>query len=186
MTFENNRANLLCYIKPYTSFRHHMWIKTGVTVRKQINRVLTSVTLTFNLWPWPFAWTSLLSIVIIPENVMIIQWEKPWLWKRCDGQTRQTDGHLYWIFDISIRWSLMHHILLRHTYVVIFLQLFSLIISFHLILLIVFNTADLLIIPPILQHCNWSSNNKVDLPTQQLIFQWYSWSSNNTIDLLLQ
>ena len=30
--------------------------------------VLTSVTLTFDFWPGPFAWTSLLSMVIAPEN----------------------------------------------------------------------------------------------------------------------
>ena len=38
--------------------------------------VLTSVTLTFDLWPWPFAWTSLLSMVITFEN-----------FGRADGQT---------------------------------------------------------------------------------------------------
>ena len=86
----------------------------------------------------------------------------------------------------------MHRILLRHTYVVIFLQLFSLIGSFHLIQLIVFNTADFLIIPlifhssssiaidlPIIQSI---SNNTFDLPTMQLVFRWYSRSSNTTID----
>ena len=36
-------------------------------------RVVTSVTLTFDLWP--FAWTSLLSLVITPENFMMIRWE---------------------------------------------------------------------------------------------------------------
>ena len=51
-----------------------MWIKTGVTVRKWLKGVMTSVTLTFDLWPWPFAWTSLLSLVITPENFMMIRW----------------------------------------------------------------------------------------------------------------
>ena len=32
------------------------------------NWVVTSVTLTFDLWPWPFAWTSLLSLVITPGD----------------------------------------------------------------------------------------------------------------------
>ena len=27
-----------------------------------------------DLWPWPFAWTSLLSLVITPENFMMIRW----------------------------------------------------------------------------------------------------------------
>ena len=33
--------------------------------------ILTCVTLTFELWPWPFAWTSLLSMVISSEILMI-------------------------------------------------------------------------------------------------------------------
>ena len=56
------------------SFHCHMWIQTGVMVRKWLNWVLTSVTLTFDLWPWPFAWTSLWSLVITLENFMMIQW----------------------------------------------------------------------------------------------------------------
>ena len=38
--------------------------------------VLTSVTLTFDLRPWPFAWILLLSMVITPANFMLIHWEK--------------------------------------------------------------------------------------------------------------
>ena len=76
MTLENNRAPLLSNIKAYASFHHHMWIQTGVTVRKRFSWVVTSVTLTFDLWPSPFAWASLLSLVITPENfVMIRRWE---------------------------------------------------------------------------------------------------------------
>ena len=61
-----------------SSFVHHFIIicqfKLKLTVRKRVNWVLTSVTLTFafDLWPWPFAWTSLLSLVINSENFMII------------------------------------------------------------------------------------------------------------------
>ena len=43
---ENNRAPLLSNIKLYASFHHHMWIQTGVTVRKRLSWV---VTLTFDL-----------------------------------------------------------------------------------------------------------------------------------------
>ena len=35
---------------------------------------LTSVTLTFDLWPWAFAWTSLLSMLITPEDFVMIWW----------------------------------------------------------------------------------------------------------------
>ena len=96
MTLKNIRAPLLSNIKLYASFHHHMGFQTGVTVWKRLSWVLTSVTLTFDLWPWLFAWTSLLSLVRTPENFMMIRW-----WKHCqkgvtdrrtDGQTdRQTD-----------------------------------------------------------------------------------------------
>ena len=49
MTLKNNRAHLLCHIKLCVSFHHHMWIQTGVMVRKHLNWVWTSVTLTFDL-----------------------------------------------------------------------------------------------------------------------------------------
>ena len=51
--------------------------------------VLTSVTSTFDLWSWPFAWTSLLSMVITPENFMMIWWQE-----HCEKSVtdRQTDG----------------------------------------------------------------------------------------------
>ena len=97
MTFKNNRAPLLSIIKLFASFHHHMWIQTRVTVRKRLSWVLTSVTLTFDLWPWPFARTSLLSLVITPENFMMIRWwehgEKGVTDGRTDGQTdRQTEN----------------------------------------------------------------------------------------------
>ena len=46
MTLKNNRAPLLSNINLYVSFHHHMWIQTGVTVRK---RKFGS----WPLWPWP-------------------------------------------------------------------------------------------------------------------------------------
>ena len=74
-----------------------MWIQTGVTVRKRLSWVVTSVTLTFDLWPWPFAWTLLSSLVITPENFMMIQWwehsQKGVTDGRTDGQTdRRTEN----------------------------------------------------------------------------------------------
>ena len=93
MTLKNNRAPLLSNIKLYASFHHHMWIQTGVTVRKRLSWVVTSVTLTFDLWPWPFAWTSLLSLVITPEKIMMIRWWEHSEKGVTDRQTdRQTDG----------------------------------------------------------------------------------------------
>ena len=49
MTLKNNRAPILSNIKLYASFHHHMWIQTGVTVRKRLSWVMTSMTLTFDL-----------------------------------------------------------------------------------------------------------------------------------------
>ena len=89
MTFKNNRVPLLFCFQLCAWFHCYMWIQTGVRVRKRLSWVLTSVTLTFDLWPWPFAWTSLLTMVITPENFMMIRW-----WEHGDkGVTdRQTDG----------------------------------------------------------------------------------------------
>ena len=91
MTLKNNRAPLLSNIKLYASFHHHMGIQTGVTVRKRLSWVVTSVTLTFDLWPWPFAWTLLWPLVITPENFMMIRWwehsQKGVTDRRTDGQT---------------------------------------------------------------------------------------------------
>ena len=107
MTLKNNRAPLLSIIKLYTSFHHHMWIQTGVTVRKQLSWLVTSVTLTFDLWPWPFAWTSLLSLVITPENFMMIRWwehsQKGVTDRQTDGQT---DGRMDWTIHRAA-WSLL-------------------------------------------------------------------------------
>ena len=100
MTLKNNRAPLLSNIKLYASFHHHMWIQTGVTVRKRLSRVVTSVTLTFDLWPWPFAWTLLWSLVITPENFMMIRWwehsQKGVTDRRTDGQTENTICRAAW------------------------------------------------------------------------------------------
>ena len=101
MTLKNNRAPLLCCFQLWAWFHCHMWIQTGVRVRKRLSWVLTSVTLTFDLWPWPFAWTSLLAMVITPENVMMIRW-----WEHGEkGVTdRQTDGRTDWTSHIAA-WS---------------------------------------------------------------------------------
>ena len=100
MTLKNNRAHLLCHIKSCTTFCHHMWIQTGVMVPKQVNWILTPVTLTFDIWPWPFPWTLFLSIIITPENFMIIRWEEHCQKGVTDGQTdrqrnRQTDWTIH-------------------------------------------------------------------------------------------
>ena len=100
MTLKNNRAPLLITIKLCASFHHHMRIQTGVTVRKRLSWVLTSVILTFDLWPWPFARTLLFSLVISPENFMMIRcWEhseKGVTDGRTGGQTDGQTGNTIW------------------------------------------------------------------------------------------
>ena len=94
MILKNNREPLLSTIKLCASIHHHMWIQTRVTVRKHLSWILTSVTLTFDVWPWPFAWTSLWSLVITPENFMMIQWwehsQKGATYGQTDGRTKNT------------------------------------------------------------------------------------------------
>ena len=48
MTLKDNRVPILINIKLCASFHCHMWIQTGVTVRKRLSGVMTSVTLTFD------------------------------------------------------------------------------------------------------------------------------------------
>ena len=88
MTLKNNRAPLLCCFQLCAWFHCQMWIENGVRVRKRLSWVLTCVTLTFDLSPWPFAWTSLLTMVIT-QNFMMTR-----LWEHGEkGVTdRQTDG----------------------------------------------------------------------------------------------
>ena len=101
MTLKNNRAPPLCYFKLCASFRSHWWIQTGVTVQKRPIWVKFDDFL--SLWPWPLTsdldllhghhfgpWTSLWSLVITPEDFMMIRW-----WEHCQkGVTdRQTDGN---------------------------------------------------------------------------------------------
>ena len=71
---EKNRAPLQRYFKICASFHRHWWIQTRATVRKRLSWVMTSMSLTFDLWPWPLAWTSLLSLVITPENFVMTWW----------------------------------------------------------------------------------------------------------------
>ena len=89
-------APLLCHFQLFVSFRNHLWIHSGVTVRNWPNWgniCLTSVTLTFDLWPLLFAWASLPPLVITAENFLMIRWEEHCENGRCDiRRDRRTDG----------------------------------------------------------------------------------------------
>ena len=82
--------------------------KNGVTVRKRqiwvkIGDFLSYVTLTFDLWPWPFAWTSRRSMVITPENFRMIRWQEHCRKGVTDGQT---DGRtVISVLRAACQWS---------------------------------------------------------------------------------
>ena len=111
MTLKNNRAPLLSNIKLYASFHHHMWIHWSYspeTVKMGCDLC------DLDLWPWPFAWTLLWSLVITPENFMMIRWwehsQKGVTDRRTDGQTENTICRAAWsqlkiTHDDIIKWK---------------------------------------------------------------------------------
>ena len=88
---------------PWQTTQHHFYatltlcvnlkpsVNSNLSYGPEMGFVLIFVTLSFDLWLWPLAWTSLLSMVITPENFMIIWWqehrEKGVTDRRTDGQT---------------------------------------------------------------------------------------------------
>ena len=86
----------------YAAFKLCAWfdrnrsIQTRVTVQKHPNWskiFFSSVTLTFDIWPWCFAWTSHLSMVITLENFMMIWWQEH---SEKDVTDRRTDRRTDW------------------------------------------------------------------------------------------
>ena len=71
VTLKYNRAPLLSNIKLYASFSWDVnsnWSYSPETAKMGYDLC------DLDLWPWPFAWTSLLSLVITPENFVRIRW----------------------------------------------------------------------------------------------------------------
>ena len=79
-------------------FKFKLEFRSGNT-QIEAKFVLAFVTLTFDLWPCPFVWTSLLSMVIgLYENFMMLRWEEHSEKGVKDRQTdertnRRTDGY---------------------------------------------------------------------------------------------
>ena len=103
MTLKNNRTPLLCPLKLCASFRSNRSIPIWDTIRKRTNWVLTSMTLTFDLWLWTFAWPPLLSLVITPENFMMTRW-KEHSQKGVTGG--RTGGRTDWTIHRAAWWQL--------------------------------------------------------------------------------
>ena len=91
MTLKNNRAPLLYHIKLWASIQSHGWIQTGITARNRLKGVMTSVTVTFDLWLWPFAWTLRLSLVITQKYIITQNFRMIW-WQEIVKKVWQTDG----------------------------------------------------------------------------------------------
>ena len=95
ITLKNNRAPLLSNIKLYVSFHHHIRIQTGVTVRKLLSWVVTSVALTFDLGllhgPYPGPWWQLLKISWWYDDGNIVK--KVW---QTDRRTENTMHRAPW------------------------------------------------------------------------------------------
>ena len=89
MTFKNNRAHFLCYIKLFASFQSHRWIHTRATVPKRSIRVnisdlLSRVTLKFDGWYWKtighlfyVASSVMHHLIAIGELKLMLQSENP-------------------------------------------------------------------------------------------------------------
>ena len=109
--FDDFLAPLLSNIKLCVSFHHHMWIQTEVTVRKRLSLV---VTLTFDLWPRSFARTLPWSLVITPENFMMIRWgehsKKVW---QTDRRTENIIHRAAWS-QLNITTDIRWHCIVAH------------------------------------------------------------------------
>ena len=112
MTLKNNRAPLLSIIKLYASFHHHMWIQTGVTVRKWGVDLCD-----LGLWPLTLTFCMDVTFVIVNnswkfhDDTMMGTW-----WNRCDGRTdRQTDGETDWTSHIAA-WLQLKYLYIMQSY----------------------------------------------------------------------
>ena len=78
MTSKINRAPILCPRKLCALFRSHVWTQIAVTVRKRRNWGKICLFCDLGLWPLIlfFAWTSLVRVVITPENFKMIRWQE--------------------------------------------------------------------------------------------------------------
>ena len=109
MTWKTIRHFLLCYFKLCASFRNHVWIETGVTVRKCPNWCKICFDLC-DLELWPLTLAFCMDITFVNGNH---SWKFPedgmtgTLWKRCnrrtDGQTDRQTEPLLELFGCSYR-----------------------------------------------------------------------------------
>ena len=85
-----------------------------------------------DLWPWPFAWTLLLSLVITPENFMMIRWwehsQKGVTDRRTDRRTENTICRAAWSQLKKDHGSLVMNVctelLVNHIYIYIYIWIY--------------------------------------------------------------
>ena len=83
---EKNNLRHLLYAT--ASFVHHFIAMSEFKLELQSGNIQIGAIffylcdLDFDLWPWPLAWASFLSMAITPENFMMIQWQELTLWRR--------------------------------------------------------------------------------------------------------
>ena len=112
MTFKNNRAPLLGYVKLCALFQHHQWIQTGVTVQKCPIRVkICDFFVLFDLDLWPLTVTFCMDITFVNGDNF---WKfhddtiTGTLWKRCDRQTRRTDRSVLRAAWLQLKFNLLN------------------------------------------------------------------------------
>ena len=88
--FKSDRSYWLIHADNQYDWEDMNW-KNGCQAMTSIsvsNDKLWPGTLTFDLWPWPLVWISLLSMVITPDNFMTIRREEH------DQKVWKTDGRM--------------------------------------------------------------------------------------------
>ena len=86
MTSRNNQAPLLCHCKLCASFHGHLWIQTGVTVRKHPNWGKICFDLCdLDLWPLTLTFGMDITFVNVNNswNFTMIQWQE-----QCENPVR--------------------------------------------------------------------------------------------------
>ena len=111
MTLKNNRPPLLCYFKPYASFRSRRWIQDGVTVRKRPIWVKIDdffEPCDFAIWRMTLNKANLRDLIaatclVFSNWIQIINFSAP-VTVKFDGWPQKTIGHFFYTTS-----SFVHH-----------------------------------------------------------------------------
>ena len=73
MTFQNNRAPLLCQFKLCAAFRSHWWFQTGVTVRKRLHDVYNARMAETYLATAIYVWPAVVDTLAPGQDLILLQ-----------------------------------------------------------------------------------------------------------------